>query len=274
MSNHSVCPNCGGHMFMATITRPGIVETTDSDGGFKILKEVGEKYEINVVKCARCKTELSEKDLVSGVTCSACGKVVNPSDIIDGVCSVCNAIKQRAELASASKEDIIRMLLEAEKKANPVVAKVEKQIEKAAEAEQLITVPVTNDSTITDTDATSATEEVTENVTEEVVEEATPKKRRSRRKATDVVEDSTEDVTEDTAENTESNVPEEVDEQAVETIADSQEAPFPDMPELNTEEVTLVETSEAFVPAETPVPVDNDAIGANFKMFDDTEDAF
>lgn len=267
MSNHSVCPNCGGHMFMATITRPGIVETTDGDGNFKILKEVGEKYEINVVKCARCKTELSQKDLVTGVTCSACGKVVNPSDIIDGVCSVCNAIKQRTELANASKEDVIRMLLEAEKKVNPVAAKMEKQIEKAEEAAQSIAAPVVSTSVVPDN--TDLNEETAESATETALGEATaPKKRRSRRKATDVAVETTEDTSEEVAETTE-----EVDAQEVETIADSQEAPFPDVPELVSEEFVPAETPEE-IPVPAPVSESDEAIGADFKMFDDTEDAF
>ena len=34
----------------------------------------------------------------------------------DGICNVCEAVKQRTELANASREDLIKMLLDAEKK--------------------------------------------------------------------------------------------------------------------------------------------------------------
>ena len=68
MAESKLCPHCGGKMFAAALTKPCIVEVyDDKDNPFKILKEVDKNAEIEIVKCARCKAELTEADLVMGI---------------------------------------------------------------------------------------------------------------------------------------------------------------------------------------------------------------
>ena len=127
-----VCPHCGSSMFAAKIIRGCIVESNE-DGTFKIMKESTNKYDIEIIKCGRCKKDITEDDLVTGVTCKECGKVVNPSEIgEDGICDICKAKKERSELANASTEDLIRMLLKAEKMAKSVSVPTKESVQKDA----------------------------------------------------------------------------------------------------------------------------------------------
>jgi DNA-directed RNA polymerase subunit RPC12/RpoP len=243
-----VCPHCGGKMFAAKIIRGCIVEATE-DGGFKILKENTDKHDIEVLKCGRCKNELTNDQLISGVACKECGKIVNPNDVnTDGVCSICQAQKDRSELASASREDLIRMLLDAERKAkfgdvvpNPTPTAF----------------PVMTDVT--------PEESVAKETEEDETKEETKKKRGAARKKT-AKEESTEEQTEEpvidepaestvesTTETVESTVEETNTTEAVDIIAEQQTAPFPDIAPL----------PETAMPAMNP-PEDSDQQGEQF----------
>lgn len=268
MAEKKMCPHCGGQMFMAKIIRAGLVETTATpDDPYKVLKESKDQFDVEIVGCARCKTNITETDLVEGVKCSVCGKIVAPTEInAEGVCNVCDAVKQREELANASREDLIKMLLAAEKKANPVTAKIEKQMEKADAADSSNT-SVDEDTTEkkktrsksrkrkdNEDSATEQTTDVTEPVVEEITETQEP----------DVTE-----ATENTVEAVEETVT--VAEEVVNDIANQQEAPFPDV-EINTVEEVVQES----VPVEydEPTIIEEQPVGAGFQMFDDNEEAF
>ena len=256
MAEKKMCPHCGSQMFMTKIIRAGLAEfTTDPNEPCKILKESKDKFDIEIVGCARCKQEVTVNDLITGVKCKECGKVVSPNDISeDGICNVCEAVKQRAELANASKEDLIKMLLDAEKKINPVAIKMEKQIEKADET----------DSTVTQ--ITSANED---NVSGTTTEESTEKKKRTKTRKKKVDENDTvepekedEETTEVSEVVTDSDVKDTVDD-----IANQQEAPFPDIA-MNLPEEPVVTTVQ-------PIESNNEQpIGADFHMFDEEEEAF
>lgn len=268
MSENKLCPHCGGQMFMATITRACVVEvTTDSNEPYKILKEGKDKFDIELLKCARCKESIEESDLVANVKCKECGRAVSPMDIDEnGVCNVCTAIHQRSELANASKEDLIKMLLDAEKKANPVIAKVKKQIAKAEDISDNIEQQLDNAAEVT---------------LEESEEDMTKKKtrRRTRKKKDDeeLIDQSDNNV--ETIDSTENTVSvEEVKQEevlveettVVNDIASQQDAPFPDMnlpendlPENENIKVNSVETAQEEQP-----------IGADFRMFDEGEEPF
>lgn len=247
MAENKMCPHCGGQMFMATITRACVVEvTTDSDNPYNILREGKDKYDIEVLKCARCKEEVQEENLVTGIQCKECGRVVGPMDVNEnGVCNVCVAIQQRTELANASREDLIKMLLDAEKKVSPVAAKMEKQIEKA-------------DNVITANDNTATTEAVNE------TEEDKPKTRRkSRKKKADdtTLEEQIDESNDDESEPSEEQAEETLETaEAIDDIANQQEAPFP---EIDTPEEPSTESSEEEQP-----------VGADFQMFDNEEEPF
>jgi len=258
-AENKICPHCGSDMFMATITRGGVIKVLaavdeNTNDEIQIIKEIQEKADIAVVKCAKYRNQITQQDLIVGIKCKTCGNETNPEDIdAEGNCVVCAAVANRQEIASASKEDLIRMLIEAEKKANPVVARIENKQELAEQTDK----------------ANEVTEESTEDPTEAPAEEPVVKKTRKRKNAKAVTEEEAEApketpeeaaVTEETAEEA---IQEEVD-----NIANQQEAPFPD------------------VASEQEVPVENDKLEdvlpgfANpvqqseekFEMFDDTDD--
>lgn len=275
MAEKKMCPHCGSQMFMVKIVRAGLAEfTTDPNEPCKVLKESKDKFDIEIVGCARCKEAVAETDLVTGVKCKECGRVVGPMDVnADGICNVCEAVKQRTELASASREDLIKMLLDAEKKVNPVAAKMEKQIEKADVAPA--TVP----------DVTNAPMDINDILDAPAEEQPAEKKKtrtKSRKKKDDAVDESatetteeaeaTEEVVEETEQNTEgAKEAPVVTEEVVDDIANQQEAPFPDIA-MNppVEEVT----APSVPVVEQPAQDGEQPIGADFRMFDEEEEAF
>ena len=235
MAEAKMCPHCGSKMFAAAITKPCIVEVyDDNDNPFKILKEVDKNPEVEIAKCARCKAELTEADLVMGVACKECNKIVSPGELnADGICDVCEALKQRSELANASKEELIKMLLNAERNANPVANKIKEKVSEAEEVVQQL---------------------------EEDAQSGEPKKKtRTKARAKKDV-DAT--PVETPTEASETQV-----EQAVDDLANSQEAPFP---EMNAPEIPepVVETPPVVEPASLP---SEQAIGAGFEMFPSDE---
>ena len=212
-----VCPHCGSSMFAAKIIRGCIVESNE-DGTVKIMKESTNKYDIEIVKCGRCKKDITEDDLVTGVTCKECGKVVNPSEISeDGICDICKAKKERSELANASTEDLIRMLLKAEKMAKSVSVPTKESVQE---------------------DAKDIKEDTESNVTEEESSEPEKKTRRRKVKKNQETENTTdesqpESVSEDAPveeKTSEENAEQKEAAEAVNDIANQQEAPFPDIP--------------------------------------------
>lgn len=125
------CPHCGGSQFKAVIKRAGAISLTE--GGATILKEL-EKFSYEVVGCLNpsCKKALTNADLVDDAPCTKCGTVHKSEDLVDGLCPICHAMKDRPELAQASTEDLIRMLLEAEKRnSTPKGDKIEEKLEKS-----------------------------------------------------------------------------------------------------------------------------------------------
>ena len=276
-----ICPHCGSDMFMATITRGGIVKVAISPDNkdvdnIEIIKEIQDKCDVVVVKCARCRNEITAQDLIVGVKCATCGNDTSPDDIDEnGNCGVCSAIINRQELANASKEDLIRMLIEAEKKINPVNDRIDKK-EKLAEKSQELIQPI---------EETSSEAEISEPAEEkEVKPTRTPRKKKNAKnvKNTDKEETESEETESEEPESEEpeaapeevisdtnvEQVMDEVIQDEVDNIANQQEAPFPDaIPEAT----TLVESEKI----EDVLPGFSDSIEPSedkFKMFDDSED--
>ena len=242
-----VCPHCGSSMFAAKIIRGCIVESNE-DGTFKIMKESTNKYDIEIIKCGRCKKDITEDDLVTGVTCKECGKVVNPSEIgEDGICDICKAKKERSELANASTEDLIRMLLKAEKMAKSVSVPTQESVQ---------------EDTKKDTES---------NNTEEESSEPEKKTRRRKVKKTQETENTTdesqpESVSEDAPveeKTSEENAEQKETVEAVNDIANQQEAPFPDIPMESESEQPL----PAMNPPETSGQTEESFGVSDFEMF-------
>lgn len=265
MAENKVCPHCGGKMFAASITRGCIVEV-NSDDTYNILRESKDKYEVEIIKCARCHADITIKDLTVGVQCTKCGRTVNANDVDEnGVCSVCNAYEAEPELANASKEDIVKMLLELRKNSAPMTASIEKQNEKAEEIAAKIQTSTQSTSDVDDDNGeteTSVEGESTDTETEK------PKRKR-RRKATsadnadesiDADDTNKNDDSTDTEGTTTNEVAIETNEtvEAVNDIANQQEAPFPD---ISLEDTVTVE----------PAPVMNPSVDNNdeFPMFEE-----
>lgn len=263
-SENKICPHCGSDMFMATITRGGLVKvitTEDGNDEMQIMKEMTDKAEIHVIKCAKCKEAITENDLITGIKCKTCGAEVNPDEVENGNCGPCAIISENPELENASVTDILRLLAKEKQRTSYLTKHIAQKEAEAEKAESKIT----------------ETEEPVEEPTEEVQEkDPDASKKRKKRKVKNVDKSETEDavedpVVEDVAEESEPEELTEQEEESVESevtteevqaevdnIANQQEAPFPDIPpeEIVTEETTTEEPEE-----ESP-----------FEMFDNSDD--
>ena len=279
MATKKMCPHCGGTMFMGAITRACIVEVfaPDKEGeeeSFNVSKETKDKYSIEVVKCIRCKRDVSKDKLITGVVCKECGRAVAPDDLNkDGICSVCEAKKTRSELANASQDDLIRMLLEAEKRSSSVSEKISKKVEQAEAVNNSANDDTTGDAVV-DTKAEESTGKETKKRakaprgrkknTDETVEGNESKPETENKPADDKSEKQSEDVKE-----------------AVDDLANSQEAPFPDFPGMNapTElepEAAEDSSKESELVQENNNSEDEESVNAQepFQMFDENEEPF
>ena len=278
MATKKMCPHCGGTMFMGAITRACIVEVfaPDKEGeeeSFNVSKETKDKYSIEVVKCIRCKRDVSKDELITGVVCKECGRPVAPDDLNkNGICSVCEAKKTRSELANASQDDLIRMLLEAEKRSSSVSEKISKKVEQAEAVNNSA-----NDNTTGDAAVDTKAEESTGKETKKRA-----KAPRGRKKNTDETTEGNESKSETEDKPTDDNKSEKQSEdikEAVDNLANSQEAPFPDFPGMNAP--TESETQAAEDSSKEPVQENNnledeESVNAQepFQMFDENEEPF
>ena len=285
MATKKMCPHCGGTMFMGAITRACIVEVfaPDKEGeeeSFNVSKETKDKYSIEVVKCIRCKRDVSKDELITGVVCKECGRPVAPDDLNkDGICSVCEAKKTRSELANASQDDLIRMLLEAEKRSSSVSEKISKKVEQAEAVNNSANDDTTGDAVV-DTKAEEITKKAEESTGKETKKRA--KAPRGRKKNTDETTEGNESKSETEDKPTDDNKSEKQSEdikEAVYNLANSQEAPFPDFPGMNAP--TESETQAAEDSSKEPVQENNnlddeESVNAQepFQMFDENEEPF
>ena len=126
------CPKCGSDVMMAKVVYGANVQSLE-DGTFKIIQQ-SKKFEVEPVQCVHCKTLFDKgiNDLVEMQTCKTCGK---PSLDIDenGECDICRTMKTRPELANMSTNDLIRMVLQLEKKASEMPQVVQLAINKTEE---------------------------------------------------------------------------------------------------------------------------------------------
>lgn len=108
------CPNCGSERLLAKKIVGVHVESIEN-GEFKIRAE-GQNYQLEIVGCAKCKSEFDESKLIEMVQCKKCGKFVDADNLdVNGECDVCKALQERPDLANMSKEDLIRMMLKLER---------------------------------------------------------------------------------------------------------------------------------------------------------------
>ena len=279
MATKKMCPHCGGTMFMGAITRACIVEVfaPDKEGeeeSFNVSKETKDKYSIEIVKCIRCKRDVSKDKLITGVVCKECGRPVTPDDLNkDGICSVCEAKKTRSELANASQDDLIRMLLEAEKRSSSVSEKISKKVEQAEAVNNSANNDTTDDAAV-DTKAEESTGKETKKRakaprgrkknTDETVEGNESKPETENKPADDKSEKQSEDVKE-----------------AVDDLANSQEAPFPDFPGMNAPTESEPQVAEDSFKESEPIQENNnledeESVNAQepFQMFDENEEPF
>lgn len=269
-----ICPHCGGTQFMAYIKRGGIVETNGLDKNgiplFKIIKEgAKDNFEIEIVKCAKCQTDLTQADLVESGKCKKCGRMVNPTDLNEtGVCPVCAVLETNPEINDMSVDDlkfmVAKMMMQnssvkqdisaKEAKAKMVEDKIAAATQEGTPKEEVV--PAAEDT------STPAKEKSGEDVLNDVLnggkeadpvtEDAKPK-RRKMKKGTGSNKD-TENASETPQEVTENQTN---DAQAQEEIAGSQDAPFPDI-----NDGMMNQPQE-----EQPI-----GAGGGFKMFDESEE--
>ena len=135
------CPKCGSDTIMAKVIYGATVQSLE-DGTFKIIQQ-GKKFEVEPVQCMRCKGLFDNgmNDLVEMQPCKTCGK---PSIDIDenGECDICRTMKVRPELANMSTDDLIRMVLQLEKKTSVAPAPVVTEEASVSSVETAMNPPV------------------------------------------------------------------------------------------------------------------------------------
>lgn len=256
--NKKICPHCGSEQFMAFIKRGGIVQSDgiDKDGNpiFKVVKEgAKDNYEIELFKCVKCNAQITADDLIAGAKCKKCGKPVNPADLNEnGVCNVCAMLDEDPSLGKASTEDLLRLLAEARKNANPVKNKIEAKEEKAAKVEKKA-------------EAAAQTTDINDIIgTSEEQKAEEPKKKREKAPRTRKTAAKKQEETETPVEEQQEPTPQE-QEKAVNDIANSQEAPFPDVQTDLSGSMNAPEEAPPVTETEQPENTGNNG----FQMFDD-----
>ena len=131
-----MCPHCGNTRLF------GMVKTSAE---FEIERENGEDktnelkvssnpnnrtYEI--MFCGKCKAPLTYEELTEGFICKECG-TASPEVNEEGLCLLCQAKKDRKELFSLTKEELLRRFLSLEKEISRTDPKVAKGLEKVQE---------------------------------------------------------------------------------------------------------------------------------------------
>ena len=285
MSDKKICPQCGSDMFMATITRGGVIQVSASPDNpeeniIQIIKEIQDRHDVAIVKCARCRAQIGMQDLIVSVKCKTCGEETSPADVDEnGNCGVCSALAAQTELANASQRDLIRMLVEEQRKISALTERINKKEELAKKTDEELSVKMAN---------VPIEEELTEGIEEEAseitpAEEVAVKKTRKRKnvkkaEAEAIPEEENISTEEETLEvSTDIIVAESEEAEAitaeVDNIADQQEAPFPDIPEQTTAPVES-ENLEDVLPgfSSSPEAQSAEEPSEKFEMFDDTED--
>jgi len=267
------CPHCGSEQFQAKIIRAAKIQSKE-DGTFDVLTET-QQFTLEIVKCNNCKETITNEDLVEAVPCKECGKPTAPA-LLDsnGVCDVCQALHVRPELANASKEDIIRMLLKMESGTTPTAQAIDTKLEKANETSSVAQskVEAAKQAMAAASHATTAPAPSPEPVKEENVEvpeqtgnteqvkepAKTTRKKRGVKKQT-ATDEQTEDTTDESTE-----APVETPEQQpipdfMNLPVDPEQAPFPQQEEALQQAFEQPETPQATAPSQ----------GEGFTLFDE-----
>lgn len=279
MDGTKVCPKCGSKTLMAVVRRGGIVESKgiDENGNpiFELVRENTNKFDLEIIGCASCKTKLTTADLIGGVVCKHCGKMVAPDDLDEsGNCSTCSMLIKNPELENASQEDLLRLLAQAYRGMNPLSTSIDKKIEMG---EAMETEAAQANSPAPQTH-TAADDILSGNVPQDVQEKKT-RRRAVRKKSSDSTtgaEESSENLVQNGQEATQ-DAPEEKPEEvpaietnvAEEALAGAQEAPFPEVPQ-EYQAPTIPGGEGEPEPAPQPEPQST----GGFQMFDAEEDEF
>lgn len=264
--SNKTCPHCGAAMFLGTYVIPIVVEVRDTDDEnerYNILKRNEKGASVSIMKCARCKKDVTEEELVASVTCKECGRAVSPSDVDEnGVCDVCRAKKERADLANATQEELIHRLLQLEAMNSKTVKDV---VASQNVAEQ-------TDTAAQQTDAVNEAMNPPEAQTSDESGDGKKTRKRKVNKAkggdTKAASDTPDEQAVDEPAGEipkEEPVTEEEVQQAADDLANAQEAPFPMVENLATFE------EQAPLPVQMPIPDDGTAIGTGFQMFDNQD---
>lgn len=172
-----VCPNCGQEQLMGYIARPCLLrvkrDTIANRDIYELISEDTEptRVQYDVIKCANCKQKVKKDQLiVNTVKCNKCGTIVSAGYVNEqGICYTCLASEQIPNIANASKEDLLMMLIK--NKINNAPAQ-EAQVNPVEQNEQAA-------------DNTEITAEATEEKPKETEETPKPRKRATRKKKTE-----------------------------------------------------------------------------------------
>ena len=171
-----VCPMCGQEQFMGYTARPCFLkvrrDTIANKDIYELISEDTEpaRIQYDIIKCANCGQKVKKDQLiVNTVKCAKCGTIVSAGYVNEqGICYTCLASEQIPDIANASKEDLLMMLIK--NKINN--APVQEAINPVEQNEQAA-------------DNTKTTAEATEEKLEETEETPKPRKRATRKKKTE-----------------------------------------------------------------------------------------
>jgi predicted RNA-binding Zn-ribbon protein involved in translation (DUF1610 family) len=168
-----VCPNCGQEQLMGYTARPCFLkvkrDTIVNKDIYELISEDTEpaRIQYDIIKCANCGQKVKKDQLiVNTVKCNKCGTIVSAGYVNEqGICYTCLASEQIPNIANASKEDLLMMLIKNKTSNTPVQEVQTNPVEQTKQA----------------ADNTETTEEKSE----EAEETQKPRKRATRKKKTE-----------------------------------------------------------------------------------------
>ena len=126
MTIQKICPKCGCDEIVAQVTKTCLIsisnDTATGKDVFKILQEDDnpERTKYSHLCCSSCHAQLDIESLgTNTVKCNKCGNEVPASYVNEeGICYTCIAMDNAPDIANASREDLLMMLIKSRMQSN------------------------------------------------------------------------------------------------------------------------------------------------------------
>ena len=226
---YKVCPYCGSNIFSGVI-RDVAAFCIDDNGSIEIKKVIEGKREYEIFKCCQCKSNVTNNDIKNTAKCSVCGEMVSEDELNEnGVCLACAYIQDN----KMSQMEALRQLLKQKASDTAPVQAAKKLKTKAKKAE--------DEKEAAQEEAEMLTEQATMDMSSEQPVEPPKQRRKPKRKTQQSVElnpeqDEIKALGEEAlaaveAEVNNEQIEQQTEQEALQIIDDSQ-APFPDLPDI------------------------------------------